>query len=493
MRSTAVLLAAHGIARSYGSVTALSSVDLELHAGEVHGLVGENGAGKSTLVRVLSGMETPDAGTVERSGRLSVVPQYPRMAQSIPVWQNLIVGDEPRRGPFLDAAAGLLRIETIAERYDIALDVQKPASALGSTEIRLAAMLAALVHDPEILILDEPTVGLAVTDQAAILNTLRRFRDHNHGVLYISHDLQEVCDISDRVTPLRHGRSQTPLLAPVSPEHLATTLFGTSNGTPQTHNAGPSGSSGAAILSFESAVIRNNHSGRQCGPLDLQMYPGVITAVTGVRESGLDLLEQYLAGEALVDAGAIRLDGRRLNAQVDPARLRSRDLAYIPSDRFDRAAALGGSVEENAILQERGTVHPRGIRTTRRAQGTTRRLLDTFGIRARRSSPLSALSGGTIQKLILARELDRRPRVCVIAEPTAGLDLQSQDALLELLRDLATTGTAVVILSSSINAVLRLADRVHVIHAGAVAGSFDPRQDEAIARAFAGVSWEAQP
>ena len=519
----APFLTVSSVARWYGPIRALTRATLTLVPGEIHGLVGENGAGKSTLVRVIAGIEDPDSGSIDRTHpdeprpvRLAVVPQYPRLAEQLPVWQNLIVGNEPRWGPFLAGRRGLAEIEEIAQRYDIALDLTKSAGELGATEIRLAALLAALAHHPEVLILDEPTVGLTVTDQSAILNTLRRFRDDNHSVLYISHDLTEVCNIADRVTPLMHGETGTPLPAPVSPEELATILFGdiapTANGENGTSgDAGaecgaaeasseassePSPPTGAlataeAVLRCDHAVIHNTTTARHLGPLTIEVAAGKITAITGVRESGLDLIEQYLSGEATLEAGTVRVEGRRLNSRVDPARLRRRNVAFIPSDRFDSAAALSGSVEENAILQERATVHPRGFRTAHRAQGITTRLLDTFGIHVSQVQPLWALSGGTIQKLILARELDRQPALCIIAEPTAGLDLQSQISLKELLTDLAARGSAVIVLSSSIRASQLVADVIYVLHDGALAGTFEPDQEQEIARAFAGIAREA--
>jgi ABC-type uncharacterized transport system ATPase subunit len=503
----APFLTVTSVARWYGPIRALSRVQLTLNPGEIHGLVGENGAGKSTLVRVIAGIEDPDEGTVDRTHptehrpvRLAIVPQYPRLAENLPVWQNMIVGTEPRWGPFLAGKRGLAEIEEIAQRYDIALDLTKLAGDLGATEIRLAALLAALAHHPEVLILDEPTVGLTITDQTAILNTLRRFRDANHSVLYISHDLTEVCSIADRVTPLMRGETAPALTSPVSPEELASILFGDIAPTAESESDcppvdaeaafndtdGPEGGDDA-VLRCDHAVIHNSRTARHIGPLDIDVIAGRITAVTGVRESGLDLIEQYLSGEAMLEAGTIRVEGRRLNSRVDPARLRRRNVAFVPSDRFDSAAALSGSVEENAILQERATVHPRGFRTAGRARGITSRLLDTFGVHVSQVQPLWALSGGTIQKLILARELDRHPTVCIIAEPTAGLDLQSQLSLKDLLSDLAAQGSAVIVLSSSIRASQLLADIIYVLHDGALMGTFTPDQDQEIARAFAGI------
>lgn len=515
----AAFLTVSSVARWYGPIRALSNANVTLIPGEIHGLVGENGAGKSTLVRVIAGIEDADAGVVVRTHptenrpvRLAIVPQYPRLAEHLPVWQNLIIGNEPRWGPFLASRRGLAEIEEIAQRYDIALDLTKPAGELGATEIRLAALLAALSQRPEILILDEPTVGLTITDQSAILNTLRRFRDEDHSVLYISHDLTEVCSISDRVTPLIQGETRPPRAAPVSPEELATILFGdilpASVGAPPdgegacderlkdpptTDAADPisqraHGEHRRAVLRCDHAVIHNPRTARHLGPLSIDVAAGEITAITGVRESGLDLIEQYLTGEATLESGTIRVEERRLNPRVDPARLRRRNVAFVPSDRFDSAAALSGSVEENAILQERATVHPRGFRTSHRARGITTRLLDTFGIHVSQVQPLWALSGGTIQKLILARELYRHPSVCIIAEPTAGLDLQSQRSLKEILTDLAAEGSAVIVLSSSIRASQLLAETIYVLHDGSLAGMFTSGQDQEIARAFAGIT-----
>lgn len=513
MGADSTLVSVRGIARSYGTTEALRDASLDLYRGEIHGLVGENGAGKSTLVRIIAGIEEADAGTIQHgqspAPRIAIVPQYPRMAAELSVWENLVVGDEPRWGPLLRMRRARQLVEQIAEGYDIALDVEKPAGALGGTELRLAALLAALVHEPDVLVLDEPTVGLAATDQEAILQTLRRFRDDQRSILYISHDLNEVCALAERVTPLVAGRTREAIDHP-DPGELAALLFGrdTHPGTdppdtpdppdafhrqtdatkPDALPTAPStGSASAAILRLEEAVLRSAASGRSVGPVTLELRAGQVAALTGVRESGLDLVEQYLAGEAELVAGTIRLAGRRLSSRVEPARLRHRGLAFVPSDRFDRAAALTGSVEENAIVQERGAVHPRGLRLRGGASGTTRRLLDVFGLRVSRFQPLSALSGGTIQKLILARELDRAPQACVISEPTAGLDLRSQQALRDILQQLAQAGSAVLLLSSSISAAQTLAGAVHVLHGGQLVGSFAPDQSEAIARAFAGI------
>ncbi len=490
------LLEATHIRKNYGSVCALEDASISLHAGEIHGLVGENGAGKSTLMRILAGIEVADDGTISVTADLSgkplipaIVPQHPRLAASMAVWQNLLLGVEPRRGMIIDRNRGRKILLETVQRHAIDLDIDKRAGALNGTELRLAALIAALVRDPGLIILDEPTVGLAETDREAILNTLDSLRRDGLGVLYISHDLAEVCRIADIVTIISDGITKKPLDGPVAPEALAKLMFG-GEAVPETENRRvekqPVSGQSENGLRFEDTHIYDRTSDRSVGPISFLAPAGKITALTGIREAGLDLLERYLSGEARVIDGAVRVAGHRISSQIDPAELRQEGAVYIPSDRFDSAAALDGSVEENAILQVRNRVYPGGIRTTRQSQGFTRTLLGRFGITTARSVPLGALSGGTIQKLILARELEHPAPACIIAEPFAGLDLNSQKTLGTFLRTIADGGTALLILSSSVDSVISIAEEVYVLTAGKMTGPFGPGQLHEISHAFAG-------
>ncbi|SIQ06923.1 simple sugar transport system ATP-binding protein/ribose transport system ATP-binding protein [Alkalispirochaeta americana] len=495
------VLTAEHIGKRYGAVQALQNASISLFPGEIHGLAGENGAGKSTFVRILAGIESPDRGYLRgcSPGHCAVVPQYPRMASSLPVMENLIVGREPRLGRLPGVSLFLNRREAAriitgrAKRFGIDLDTNKPAGSLNGTELRLASLLAALAQHPKVLILDEPTVGLARPDQERILRAMRTLREQGVAILYISHDLGEISGLADRVTLLRQGSTSTSS-SPVPPaEELAAQLFDhhreTIHGnTHQEKRQQSPASSDEAGLVCEELLLHDAPTGRTVGPLSFKAPRGTITALTGVRESGLDLLEQYLGGQSTLAAGALSAAGQRVPARIVPGLLRQRGIAFIPSDRFDRAAALEGSVEENATVIDRNQVYQRGFRTPGEAKHVTNRLLKRFDIRTHRHMPLGSLSGGMIQKLILARELDTNPRICIIAEPTAGLDLQSQHILLESLREIAATGAAVLLLSSSIDAVTSLASRVVVLHHGLVQGDFLPHQEGAIARAFAGIS-----
>ncbi len=492
--AAAALIEAHHIEKRYGAVQALADATITLASARIHGLVGENGAGKSTLMRILADIEVPDGGTVrehrrseERPLKRSIVPQYPRMAGTVPLWQNILLGCEPRFGPFIDRRAAKDLLTETTRRYAIDLDLNKPAGDLNGTELRLAALVAALARKPDLIILDEPTVGLATTDREAILRSLESLRADGLGILYISHDLNEVSRISDAVTVIREGRTLQTLSAPLSGETLADLMFGTAPPhivDPARRNTREEDRS--AGLRFDDTRIYDRWSDRSVGPLSFVAPPGEITAVTGIRESGLDLLERYLSGEARLLDGAVRVAGQRLASSITPADLRRQGAVFIPSDRFDTAAALDGSVEENAILQVRTRVHPGGIKTAHQSQGVTSSLLGRFGVSASMSVPLGALSGGTIQKLILARELDRPTPACIIAEPFAGLDLHSQNLLGTYLRQLAERNTAVLILSSTVESVVTLAHSVYVLTAGAISGPYHPEETLEISHAFAG-------
>ncbi|MDA3949352.1 MAG: ATP-binding cassette domain-containing protein [Spirochaeta sp.] len=496
-------LEAIGIAKYYGAVCALQDASITIAPGSVHGLIGENGAGKSTLMRVLAGIEAPDAGEIRTVGadarvnaiRCAIVPQYPRMAASVPMWQNLLLGAEPRWGPFFHRRQARTVLNETAARYGISLNIDAPAGHLNGTEIRLAALLAAIVRTPDLLILDEPTVGLAHTDQEAILTTLAALSDAGIGILYISHDLAEVSRVSDRVTVLAHGASVAQLDGPVTPDQLADAMLGATSAeyvadtawrNDRTDTFKPTGFEDG--IRCEDVLIADPAGGRTVGPLSMTAPSGRITAITGVRESGLDLVEAYLSGETAARAGSVHVDGNRLSARIDPAELRRKGLVFVPSDRFQVAAALDGSVEDNAILRERAEVHPGGIRTTRQSKGVTHALLSRFGISASRQIPLGSLSGGTIQKLILARELERPTPGCVIAEPFAGLDIPSQKMLADMLREIATNGSAVLVLSSTVESVMAVADDIYVLAGGELGGPYPPHATAEINRAVAGLT-----
>lgn len=486
-------ISAEAITRRYDRILALEHASIAIEHGEVHALIGENGAGKSTVVRILAGIERPDAGVVLGDcSRVAVVPQTPRLAPSLPVWQNLVVGLEPRIGPILDRRRAVAFVEEVATQFSIDLDIHVPARRLNQTEQRLAALLGALVRDPEVVLLDEPTVGLAPIDRERIHTAVGALRDRGKGILYISHDIREVTEIADRVTVLVAGRTTVTRERPFSGDQLATDIFPVE---PVDLDAAPPSAAIRSvskprerIAAFEELMVQDPRGGRTLGPLSLALNAGEILAITGVRESGLDLLERFLTGEVELSAGALRVGGKRLSARLDPGELRRRRIAFVPSDRIVRAAALEGTVTENAIVADRTRIHPRGIRAREDERTLTGRLLSRFGIRESRHLPLGALSGGTIQKLILARELDTDPELCIIAEPSAGLDIRSIERLYRDLRTIADHGAAILLLSSHVDSVLPVADSIVALYDGKIGGRYAPGEKTEITRAITGLA-----
>lgn len=505
---------ARAVSRRYGPVVALSDASVAIRGGEIHALVGENGAGKSTLVRLLCRQEEPDEGSIVTGDvRTAVVPQYPRLAPSIPVWQNLLVGHLPRRTTppgighaFIDRRSALRHLADIADRFGIGIELDKPGHALTGTELRLAAVLAALAHEPDALVLDEPTVGLASPDRRRVLEIVRAVAHDGAAVVFVSHDLREVAAVADRVTALVAGRTVEEWQAPIDAREIATFLFGRVDHAPAESGAaaepedGEAGSAargthapaapGDAGLTFEEALFTSADGTRQAGPLDFIAPAGRITALTGVRESGLDLIERYFKGISELGHGSIRLASRRLPGRLEPGMLERFGVRYVPSGRFDDAAALELSIVDNLIVRARRALHPGGIRRRALQDAFARSLAEAGGVSVTPSAPLSNLSGGMIQKLILARELHDAPRAIVIVEPSSGLDVAAQHSLRRRLRGLADAGHAVLLVSSSADHVAQYADTVAVIYDGHAAGTFAPDDTTGIARAVAGVSDE---
>lgn len=503
------VISAEAVTRRYDRILALDGATISIGHGEIHALIGENGAGKSTIVRILAGIDSPDDGIVHgNTAEVAVVPQTPRLAPNLPVWQSLVIGREPRIGPFIDRRRAITTLEKIAERFAIDIDVRRPARYLNQTEQRLAALLGALVRDPTVVLLDEPTVGLAPVDRERIHSAVYALRAANKGILYISHDIREIVAIADRVTVLVAGRSTVTRKRPFSSEMLAADLFPTGDAIITDPSDGAIEVTGSetipspiaaesvsrpVIARCEELTIQDPRGGRTLGPLSLELSAGEIVAITGVRESGLDLLEGFLAGEIELSTGALQVAGRRLPARLDPADMRRRRVSFVPSDRIVRAAALEGTVTENAIVSDRSRIHPRGIRTRGGERSLTGRLLARFGIRESRHLPLGALSGGTIQKLILARELDTQPILCIIAEPSAGLDIRSIERLYTDLREIADAGAAVLLLSSHVDSILSITDSIVVLYNGTISGRYGAIEKAGITRAITGLAGKVSP
>ncbi len=473
------------ITKYFGEIRALDSVSLELEPGSIHGLVGENGAGKTTLARVIAGLETPDSGVLSQMDGVALVPQHPRPAPGLPLWENLIVGEEIRMGPFLSRKKSRRWLKQWASRLEIDINLDQETSGMNAGETRLAALLAALSRTPRILVLDEPSVGLDAHDRESVRKTIRRAAREGTAVLLVSHDLNEIRDLADSVTVLRDARNVAEFRAPFVPEEIARAMFPELDREPSA--AAPHPSAPRHRFQIDELCGIAVGSGRKVGPVNLSVAAGEVVAVLGLREAGIELMERLFSGELWITGGSVSIDGTRLPSRISPKRLRNSGISYIPSDRIHRGATLDGSVEENLILHQRREFHRGGFIQSRNSAAFSDRLLSRFNVDTSRLNRLASLSGGNIQRVILSRELSLAPDVLIIAEPGAGLDIAGQAQLHGELSTLSTRGSSIIILTSDLREAITFGSRISVMYGGTVRGTFTPDQPGRITQAMAGI------
>ncbi|MDE0196252.1 MAG: ABC transporter ATP-binding protein [bacterium] len=503
-----------GITKRFGAVVACDNVDLALQRGEIHGILGENGAGKSTLMKVLIGLVLPDAGAIRIDGEqrrirdpaeaaelgIGMVHQHFSLVEPLTVWENVILGERTR----LDAAAARRRVGEISERYGLAIDPDERISDLSAGLRQRVEIIKCLRRDPAIVILDEPTSVLTPGESEQLFEVLRLVVEReNKAVALVSHKLDEVLAATDRITIMRAGavvdRRETgdadaPGLAramvgrPVSLRsagaalgHIEGLEDGVAASEPEAGN-GPEATGPPPVLSIRDARARGRDRRTLLDGLSLDVRPGEIVGVAGVEGNGQAALSDLLSSLLPLEGGTVRVrDERPLPGR--PGAMAAAGVAVVPADRHESGCVLDMTVAENltlvspprartgrALLDSAG----RAIldRTGRRAHAE--RLIEQFGIQTPGAdAPMWSLSGGNQQRVVLARELSGDPAVLVAAQPTRGLDVGAIEYVSERLREAAADGVAVLLISTELEEVLDLADRIVVIFRGRIVGEMD--------------------
>ncbi|MDE0654432.1 MAG: ABC transporter ATP-binding protein [bacterium] len=503
-----------GITKRFGAVVACDNVDLELRRGEIHGILGENGAGKSTLMKVLIGLVLPDAGVIRIDGEprrisdpaeaaelgIGMVHQHFSLVEPLTVWENVILGERVR----LDATAAKRRVGEISERYGLAIDPDERVSDLSAGLRQRLEIIKCLRRDPAIVILDEPTSVLTPGESEQLFEVLRRVVEReNKAVALVSHKLDEVLAATDRITIMRAGAvvdrrgtgdADAPGLAramvgrPVSLRSEGAAL-----GHIETFEDDPAVTEPAVeaaveatepqpVLSIRGAVARGRDGRTLLDGLSLEVRPGEIVGVAGVEGNGQAALSDLLSSLLRLESGTVRVR----DTEPPPGRpgaMAAAGVAVVPADRHESGCVLDMTVEENLTL-----VSPPRARTGRalldraaralldRAgrQAHAERLIEQFGIQTPAAdAPMWSLSGGNQQRVVLARELSGDPVVLVAAQPTRGLDVGAIEYVSERLREAAASGVGVLLISTELEEVLDLADRIVVIFRGRIIGEMD--------------------
>jgi simple sugar transport system ATP-binding protein len=470
-----------GITKRFPGVLANDRVDLTLQEGEIHALVGENGAGKSTLMRVLYGLYPPDDGRILVRGRevriatpraaialgIGMVHQHFVLVDRFTVTENVILGSED--GVVLDLDAAERRIEELAQSYGFRVNPKAVVEDLSVGEEQRVEILKALYRGVDLLILDEPTAVLTPAETDDLFQNLRRLRADGKTVVFISHKLGEVLEIADRITVLRRGRvvgETTP--RETSKDRLAEMMVG----RPVLFRLEkPDVTVGEPILKIEGLEVRG-----RLHDVDLEVRGGEILGVAGVEGNGQLELAEGVVGLRPVDAGRILLDGEDVTGRA-VSQVRSRGLAYVPEDRHDRGLVLDMTLWENTVLGRQGSRKFSGgfgVMLIRKIKEVAARLIRTFDVRARSITvQASTLSGGNQQKLILGRELDEDPRLLVAHQPTRGLDVGSIQYIHEQIVAKRDEGVAVLLVSTELDEIFALADRIAVMFRGVIVGVID--------------------
>lgn len=489
---TDMLLEARGISRAFGSLLANDRVDLTLRKGEIHALLGENGAGKSTLVKILCGLLQPSAGSLRWNGvpvqfanpraaqaaGIGVVFQHFALFEALTVAENVALalgdrGNEPSRkvsqpGTARDVKQVAEQVAEVSRTYGLPLDPSRDVWSLSVGERQRIEIVRALMLDPALLILDEPTSVLTPQEAQDLFGTLERLRGEGRALLYISHKLDEVRALCDTATILRHGK----VVATCDPRKetagsLARLMVGQDVESLTREQVSATGPERLVVdrLSLPPAELH----GVALHDISLTVRAGEILGIAGVAGNGQDELFAALSGERLAPrADAVMLDGNAVGHRGITVR-RKLSAAFVPEERLGHGAAPQMPLSDNVLLTHHalGETVRHGLVDRSAARAMVARIASRFDVRMPSADPPArALSGGNLQKFIMGREIERAPGVLVVAQPTWGVDAGAARLIRQALIDLARGGAAVLVISQDLDELLDLADRMAVLFHG---------------------------
>lgn len=463
-----------GIDKRYPGVHALDHVDFNLRPGEIHALAGENGAGKSTLMKVLGGVISPDEGRILVGGaevdlgtpraalahRISLVHQELETAPMLTVTENILLGRLPSRRGRVEWKAAHEQAHHVLDRLGMSVSGRTKMSRLSLGQQQLVEIARALVRESRVLVLDEPSAILGQSELETLYDVVRGLRAEGVGIVYISHRLSEVLTLSDRVTVLKDGRLQQTLATDdLDQERLVTLMTGRELTVPP-KTAPPEDA--PVVLSVEELYVRG-----AAGPVDLTVRAGEVVGLAGLVGAGRTEVARAIVG-ADPSSGVVRLHGKRLGRR-SPRSTRRRGIAYLPEDRKSQGLLLHRSVKENIGLASLGRRSRFGVLRSRWDAQDCQEFATSVHLKAPRlSTHVGNLSGGNQQKVMLARWLAANPSVLILDEPTRGIDVGSKAEIYRLIHELAEAGRGIVLISSEIEEILSISNRVVVMRNRAV-------------------------
>jgi len=480
-----------GITKRYPGVVANDGIDLEVHPGEIHALLGENGAGKSTLMNVLYGLAKPDEGQILLDGEvieiegptdaidrgISMVHQHFMLVPVLTVADNVLLGKEVMRGPvFLDQSAARRRIRELGERFGFDLDPDQKVGDLSVGWQQRVEILKALYREARILVLDEPTAVLTPQETVEIFAVLRRLAAEGHSIVFISHKLYEVLEVADRITVIRRGKVVGSRIPSETDEaDLAELMVGRE--VQLTVDRGESHPAEPMLQVKDLRVAGGRGVGDMVDGVSFEVRAGEILGIAGVAGNGQDELVEAITGLRNASAGSITLDGEDVTDD-GPRTLHGKDVAYVPADRHRFGLVLSFPLTDNVVLTDyyrepysRGLVRDEAAIAKRADEA-----IELYDVRTPAATVTAGtLSGGNQQKLIVAREFDRDLKLLVLDQPTRGLDVGSIEFIHKQIIKKRDAGTAVLLVSAELDEVLEISDRIAVMYRGKIVDVVDGR------------------
>jgi D-xylose transport system ATP-binding protein len=483
------LLKAEDLSKTFPGVRALDGVSLEVRAGEIHALCGENGAGKSTLIKILSGIHPHGShggqlwvdgqpacfGGVADAGRagIAVICQELALVEEMTVAENIFLGREPlRAGGLVDWPRLQRDASAVLAPFEVAIDPAARVGDLGVGHKQLIEIAKALSRQSRVLILDEPTAALAQHEVEVLMRILRSLRQSGMGCIYISHKLEEVFALADRITVLRDGRAvHSAQSSQLSPAEVIALMVGRPMG--ETWVPGPKSPRGAVALRVEALGVDDEQGRRRLQDINLEVAAGEIVGLGGLMGAGRTELLMHLFGAwGVRRAGKVWLEGELCVVDNPEQALRS-GLALVPEDRRRHGLVLDQSVGFNLSLANLSTLAPKGWLDRAAELKAQQRLVDSLRIKtAGLQVEVGKLSGGNQQKVVIGKMLETQPKVMMLDEPTRGIDIGAKWEVYELIEQLARQGMAVLLVSSELPELLALSDRIVMLREGRVGGCF---------------------
>ena len=476
------------ITKVFGEFVANDKINLELRKGEIHALLGENGAGKSTLMNMLAGLLEPTSGEIVVNGQavkldspskaaslgIGMVHQHFMLVEAFTVAENIILGSEMTKNGVLDIARATREINELSERYGLAVDPSAKVADISVGAQQRVEILKTLYRGADILIFDEPTAVLTPSEIDELKAIMKNLVKEGKSIILITHKLDEIRAVSDRVTVIRRGKSiETVEIAGATNADLAEMMVGRSVSF---KTAKVASQPKEVVLSIKDLVVNENRGVPAVKNLSLDVRAGEIVGIAGIDGNGQSELIQAITGLRKIESGSVELKGQSI-VGLHPRQITEMSVGHVPEDRHRDGLVLEMMISENIALQTyyKEPLSKKGILNYSNIINYAKKLMQEFDVRAASEIvPASALSGGNQQKAIIAREVDRNPDLLIVSQPTRGLDVGAIEYIHKRLIQERDNGKAVLVVSFELDEILNVSDRIAVIHDGKIQGIVTP-------------------